>query len=373
MRQFLPHIFAFVFAAAAASPGLAQDAQKDAVPPPPKQGILKVCKIGGPGIPAGTPFTVTAGSATVTIPSGGLPGGNCVVVGTNFQVGTQVGVTETIPVGQTVSNIDVAPSNRQVGPANLPGGTVTVAIGTGVTEVTFTDKRTGFLEICKAGEVTGNFNFTVTPGGLGPFSIPAGACSHSIEVAAGQVVIHEQPSAGSGMSGCSTLPPTQQGPCNTTAQTSTVTVDPGDVSTETIAYIHNKKNHLAASVGKKFVKGEVPERGTFVVTVKNDGDAIPAGTPITVTDTVPAGVKLIGFSGSSGANWSCTPAFAVTGPATLTCKYTGAYPINVGATLPDLALNASLGQHPDDAKNCATVSLNGGSASEGGQPACAPF
>lgn len=173
------------------------------------------------------------------------------------------------------------------------------------------------------------------------------------------------------MAGCSTIPPAQQGACNTSAQTSTVTVDPGDISTETIAYIDNKKNRWSASVGKKFVKGEVAERGTFVITVKNDGDALPAGTPITITDMVPAGATLGGFSGSSGTNWSCTPAFAVQGPATLTCKYTGPYPVNAGATLPDLGLTATFGPHSGEGKNCATVALNG--ASDAAQPACAPF
>ena len=43
--------------------------------------------------------------------------------------------------------------------------------------VTFTDKHTGFLEICKKGDVTGSFTFSVSPGALGPFVVPAGASS----------------------------------------------------------------------------------------------------------------------------------------------------------------------------------------------------
>lgn len=49
------------------------------------------------------------------------------------------------------------------------------------------------------------------------------------------------PSAGTTMAGCTTIPPGQQGPCNLGAQTSTVTVAPGDVSTMTIALVTNKK------------------------------------------------------------------------------------------------------------------------------------
>src|SRR4051794_31141393 len=107
MRQFLPHVFALAFAAAAASPGLAQqEASKE--PAPDKKAILKVCKVGGPGIQGGMPFTVTAGSMTKSVPSGSAPGGNCVLVGTDFEVGKDVAVTETIPDGHTVSSIVVA-------------------------------------------------------------------------------------------------------------------------------------------------------------------------------------------------------------------------------------------------------------------------
>jgi hypothetical protein len=203
-------------------------------------GILKICKVAGTGITVGTSFTFSAGSSTVTVPAGPAPGGTC-MVGPSFPVGTNITVTETVPAGDTVSNISVAPPGQLVGTPNLAGGSVNVTIGSGVTEVTFTDDRTGFIEICKKGDVTGTFNFTVSPGGLGPFAVPAGACSPAIAVAAGPVTIHERPSRGSRMVACSTLPASQQGLCNTTTQTSTVTVEPGDVSTMTIAFVTNRR------------------------------------------------------------------------------------------------------------------------------------
>jgi hypothetical protein len=204
-------------------------------------GILKVCKVAGPGVAVGTPFTFTAGSSTLTVPAGPAPGGTC-VVGPSLPVGSTVTVAETIPTGDTVSSITVAPSGQLVGTPNLAGGSVNVTIGTGVTEVTFTDeKRTGFLEICKIGRLTGSFTFTVNPGGLGPFVVPAGACSPAIEVAAGPVVITEQPTLGTAMTGCSTMPTSQQGSCNLGTQTSTVTVVPGDISTMTIAFVANRR------------------------------------------------------------------------------------------------------------------------------------
>jgi hypothetical protein len=205
-------------------------------------GILKVCKVAGPGIAVGTPFSFTAGSSTFAVPAGPPPGGTC-MVGPSFPVGTKITVAETIPVGDTVSSITVAPPGALLPPAttnpNLAGGTVDVAIGNGVTEVTFTDQRTGFLEICKRGDgVKGNFTFNVSPGGLGPFVVPAGACSPAIEVVAGTVTITEVPGSTMVPTGCFTIPAGQQGAC--TVGTSTVTVVPGDVSTMTIAFITNK-------------------------------------------------------------------------------------------------------------------------------------
>jgi uncharacterized repeat protein (TIGR01451 family) len=204
-------------------------------------GLLKVCKIAGPGIAIGTPFTFTAGSSKFAVPAGPAPGGTC-MIGPTFAVGSNVTVDEDVPPGHTVSSITVAPPKQLVGVPNLAAGSVNVTIGTGVTVVTFTDKLTGFLEICKRGDVTGNFSFTVSPGGLGPFVVPAGACSPPIEVIAGSVVVTEQPITGNAMVSCATFPAGQQGGCDPKTQTSTVTVAPGDVSTETIAFITNKRN-----------------------------------------------------------------------------------------------------------------------------------
>jgi hypothetical protein len=163
------------------------------------------------------------------------------MIGPTFPVGSNVTVDEDVPPGHTVSSITVAPPKQLVG-MNLAAGSVNVIIGTGVTVVTFTDKLTGFLEICKRGDVTGNFSFTVSPGGLGPFVVPAGACSPPIEVIAGTVVVTEQPTTGYAMvAPCSTYPASQQGACDPKAQTSTVTVAAGDVSTETIAFITNRR------------------------------------------------------------------------------------------------------------------------------------
>jgi hypothetical protein len=112
-------------------------------------GTLKICKIAGPGITIGTPFTFTATDGTTqhrdTVNAGPPPGGNCVIDGT-WPVNDPVTVTETpIPPGVSVSNITVEPPDRG-GPPNLSGGYVTVTIGSGFTEVDFTD--TGLAGSC---------------------------------------------------------------------------------------------------------------------------------------------------------------------------------------------------------------------------------
>jgi hypothetical protein len=206
----------------------------------PAGGLLKVCKVAGPGIAIGTPFTFTAGPGKFAVPAGPAPGGTC-MIGPTFPIGSNVTVDEDVPPGHTVSSITVAPPKQLVGTPNLAAGSVNVTIGSGVTVVTFTDKLTGFLEICKRGDVTGNFSFTVSPGGLGPFVVPAGACSPPIEVIAGSVVVTEQPTTGNAMVSCTTFPAGQQGLCDSKAQTSIVTVAAGDVSAETIAFITNRK------------------------------------------------------------------------------------------------------------------------------------
>jgi hypothetical protein len=202
-------------------------------------GLLKVCKVAGPGIAIGTPFDFSAGGSTLTVPAGPPPGGTC-VVGPSLPVGSAVTVSEFVPAGVTVTGINVAPASQLSGAPNLGGGSVNLIMGTGVTEVTFTNNLTGYIEICKKGDVKGNFSFTVSPGAIGPVSVPAGACSPAIQVIAGTVVIKEVPKPGYTMSGCSAYPAGQQIGCDTSAGTSTVNVAPGNISTMTIAYIENK-------------------------------------------------------------------------------------------------------------------------------------
>ncbi|NOX74059.1 MAG: hypothetical protein GXP03_10715 [Alphaproteobacteria bacterium] len=152
-------------------------------------------------------------------------------------------MVEKIPPGVTVSNITVLPTGQVTGGPNLAAGSVNIALGSGVTEVTFTNKRTGYLEICKnsAEGVKGDFSFTVNPGSLGPIVVAAGTCSPAIEVDAGEVLISEQQIDGYVMADCYTFPASRQGACNLEDLTSIVTVAPGDVSTQTVVFITNRR------------------------------------------------------------------------------------------------------------------------------------
>lgn len=206
-------------------------------------GVVKVCKVAGFGVPVGAPVHFTVGSTSLNVPAGPAPGGYC-AVSPPFPTGTTVTVTEAIPLGDFISSIDVNPPGQLVGSANLATGVVNVkTIFNGVTEVTYTNRRkmdpTGFLEICKQGHVKGNFTFHVNPGNLGPFVVPAGACSPAIEVVAGTITITETPVLGSGLNGCSTIPSSRQIGCNPSTQTSTVSVVAGNVSNQTIAIMTN--------------------------------------------------------------------------------------------------------------------------------------
>jgi hypothetical protein len=205
-------------------------------------GTLKICKAAGPGITVSTPFSFTANGTQVSVPAGPAPGGTCVVVNPGFLVGTPVHIAETamssnIAVSNIVVAVDPPGSVGNINPAN---GTADFTIGSGVTEVTYTDyNRPGYLEICKSGYGSGNF--TVDPGGLnlGPFIVAAGSCSPAIQVNAGQVTIQEAPNSSLVMNGCATIPSGRLVLCDYTNKKATVKVVPGGVSTQTIVTINN--------------------------------------------------------------------------------------------------------------------------------------
>jgi hypothetical protein len=137
-------------------------------------GTLKICKIAGSGVTVGTPFTFTASDGTIQhrdiVNAGPGPGGNCVIDGT-WPVNDPVTVTEIIPPGVSVSSITVEPPDRG-GPPNLSGGYVTVTIGSGFTEVDFTDIVSVVQGSCLPSE---SLSVLLTSGGNVTAYVPQGA------------------------------------------------------------------------------------------------------------------------------------------------------------------------------------------------------
>jgi hypothetical protein len=153
-------------------------------------GQLKVCKLAGVGVANGASFTFNVNGQAVTVSAGSCS------APLNFPQGTEVSVTETnIPSNLQVAVITVRPESRLVeGSADLSKARVRIIIGSGVTEVTFTNQESqrGQLKVCKVGGpgVTGNFTFTVS--GVGNVTVAAGSCSLPITLAVGtQVTVTE--------------------------------------------------------------------------------------------------------------------------------------------------------------------------------------
>jgi hypothetical protein len=138
----------------------------------PPAGLLQICKVAGAGVAPGGKFNFVVAGASFAV----LAGGPCVTAPTSFPIGTSVTVAEAPSTGTRLEAVSVIPENRQQGDADLDGRTVTVTIGTGVTEVTFTNTAGGFglLKVCKVagtGVAIGE-NFTFLAAGAS-FTVPA--------------------------------------------------------------------------------------------------------------------------------------------------------------------------------------------------------
>ena len=187
-------------------------------------GTIEICKLGGAGVTAGMSFSFNVGGTPVTVVAG-----SCVAAAA-FPVGTSVVVAENPSAGTTVSAISVLPADRE-GAADLSAGTVGVIVGTGLTEVDFTNTAggLGLVKVCKvagAGVAAGT-RFTFAMNGTS-FVVPAGYCVENGLLPVGTVVtITEMFSPASMASAISVLPASQQGTIDLTAQTVTATVGVG--------------------------------------------------------------------------------------------------------------------------------------------------
>jgi hypothetical protein len=204
--------------------------------------LLKVCKVAGEGVEVGTPFDFTASAAgpgarrRVTVPAGPGPGGYCQIVG-QYAVGTPVVLAETVRPGVEVSAIGVEGAAATLEPvADLPRGNVSLTLGPGVSEATFTNVGYGYIEICKSGEVTGMFHFTIDGR---RFSVPAGACTPAIRLRAGMRQLVEVEAPGTAMLECQIWPADRESSCQPRERSMTFEVKAGGIATQTIVTIVN--------------------------------------------------------------------------------------------------------------------------------------
>jgi hypothetical protein len=216
--------------------------------------------VAGAGVPAGTVFTLNVNGVPFNVPAG-KDGGLCVLAG-QFPLNTVVTVQEVnIPAGFFVSRIAVKPDGRIVS-KNVSQATVLVKIGTGVTEVIFTNRGEGIptatpkatrtpgsptatprppsgrLQICKTDIPDVSVNFTFTFAGK-TRTIPDGTCTSLITVLAGSLTITEQPKAGYLLTDVYTIPDGRLISENLAAGQATVTIVQGNASTQTIVIFTN--------------------------------------------------------------------------------------------------------------------------------------
>ena len=257
------------------------------------QGQLKICKVGGAGIPDGTGFTFSVrdtgtGANTAVM----VPAGQCVLAG-QFADATTVEVTEVVPVGTEVSGREVSPITWLQTCAAPQSNRVCARIGAGqVTHVTFTNRKppsTVPLQLCKvAGSagVTGTYSFTVRvlPSGT-PFTVTvaAGSCVNVPGLVVG-----------------TTVEVTETVPADETA---TLAVDPPDeqracpvpAPARVCANVTSAPTRVVATNSKKFtsmklckVAGSAGVSGSYAFSVR----VLPSGTPQTVNVTAGACVTI---------------------------------------------------------------------------------
>ena len=233
-------------------------------------GQLKVCKSAGPGVTVGQFFTINVNNTSYNVPAGPTDGGYCVLAG-QFPLNTDITVQEVIPAGYDVWGIEVKPEHRAV-ETNLNLGKVVVEIGTGVTEVIFTNMASGFptptagpsdtpteppscdpnctptstptpkgrMQICKEADgagVSGYFEFDYLNRSK---TVPVGACSALITVEAGTLTVTEVAQAGYKVTDIYTIPANRLISKNLNAGSATVTIVQGNAPSQTIIVFRNR-------------------------------------------------------------------------------------------------------------------------------------
>jgi hypothetical protein len=106
--------------------------------------------------------------------------------------------------------------------------------------------------------------------------------------------------------------------------------------------------------------------GQFDIRVANVGGGESDGSPVTVTDTLPAGLTTAGtpkeveLDQSTGGQWDCTPTGA--GRQQVTCEYELGGPVGALAQLPVIEVPVQVGAVAPDMTLTNTVTVSGGGA-----------
>jgi len=110
-----------------------------------------------------------------------------------------------------------------------------------ITEATFvnTTDEYGYLEICKLGGDIETFEFAFNNPEIPNVEVRGESCTPPMWVPAGNIVITELNNPTYSLVGCSAYPSNRQISCTPSLNQSEVLVEPGDLSTQTIAYMKN--------------------------------------------------------------------------------------------------------------------------------------
>src|SRR5687767_12614089 len=282
----------------------------------PELGQLKVCKAAGAGVTVGQLFTINVNNTSYTVPAGPTDGGYCVLAG-QFPLNLDVTVQEVIPAGYDVSNIEVKPDRAQN--TDVESGTVIVEIGSGVTEVIFTNRASGLptptagptntptatpscdpnctptptptpkgrLQICKEADgsgVSGYFSFNFANRTK---TVPVGACSALITVDAGSLTITEEAQAGYAVTDVYTIPANRLLSRNINARSATITIVQGNASSQTIVVFRNRAETQAGTPTHTPTGTITPATSTPTGTI-TPATSTPTGT-ITPPTSTPTG------------------------------------------------------------------------------------
>ena len=200
-------------------------------------GQVKVCKVAGQGVTPETGFSFSVAGQALTIPAGPAPGGFCRAAG-YFPAGTAVTVSEHASPGTEVSSITVAPSGRVSGHPDLAARTVTATVGTGITEVSFTNRSvqpaTTTTTVSGPGPTT-----TTTAPGPGPTTttpVPSTVPQATTTTVPGPGSITTTTAPGAGPTTTTPAPgpgPTTTTPVPSTVPQATTTTTPGPGPTTT--------------------------------------------------------------------------------------------------------------------------------------------